>query len=138
MSRPNSQHESRRELLASLASLCGMSFRLRQLSNGSIPDVACTDSQRRLLFVADAKYTESPENHETQIRLHKYMRDIAVYIRNSNRAAVFAICFGRRKDAVSWLAKLTDACNEAGLVIQRHDLKSFSPNTYVLCCFLKQ
>ncbi|HEU6444586.1 MAG TPA: hypothetical protein VFL61_05965 [Gaiellaceae bacterium] len=70
---PGLPHEERRRTLDALAILGGCREPLLPfLPDGRCPDVLRFDSERRHLFVGDAKDTETPGCSETRARLVRY------------------------------------------------------------------
>lgn len=74
MSAPSALHESRVDCLRTLATLAGCAGGFGgRLPDGARPDVVRYAADRRLLFVADAKDTESPGCAATRMRLAAYV-----------------------------------------------------------------
>jgi hypothetical protein len=72
------------------------------LPDGKRPDVLRIDLDREILFMGDAKNTESTGNKETLVRLLSYLRWLASHIAKSDRIGIFAICFVERADSTKW------------------------------------
>lgn len=132
-----SEHDLRAQFLDSLAVLMGYKEVLeRGLPDGLRPDVLrlCTGGNR--IFIGDAKDTEPPVCAETQVRLNRYMRWLAVFIRRGGRG-VFAISFTRTSDLGAWCDTLKMLAYEAGIVISSIKYKAFGRNYNVIaitCC----
>src|SRR2546426_6033017 len=106
-------HESRTQLLDSLAVLIGCREQLGStLPDGLRPDVLRLDTTRRLLFLGEAKHSESPRNRYSIERLTKYVQWIRSHLEfvpragGPNPTAVVAICFGQAAHADDWLDTL--------------------------------
>ena len=109
-------HESRVEFLDALAVLMGCEGALGgELPDGRRPDVLRFDQGRRVLFVGDAKHSESPGNRETQARLHRYLKWMSSHV-GSGGDGIFAVCFGRESDTDAWVETLVMLTHEVGLV----------------------
>src|SRR5206468_314859 len=91
-----STHDRRVEFLGTLATLMGCTETFGGVfPDGRRPDVLRADSKLTVLFVGDAKNTESPGNLETQARLLRYLRWLAAFVDRGAGIGIFALCFGR-------------------------------------------
>lgn len=125
-------HELRVDFLDALAILMGCEDALgAALPDGSRPDVLRVDSTRRVLFVGDAKHSESPGNRETQARLLRYMRWLSSHVQGGG-IGVFAVCFGRDSDTAAWVETLAMLCSEAGLEHTEKGVERFEPGMTVV------
>jgi hypothetical protein len=88
---PSPEHERRRELLMSLAILAGCTHRLPAFPDGLMPDVLRIRVGNDLLFVGDAKATETAGCAATAARLGAYFEWVRVHAA-TGRAAVVALC----------------------------------------------
>jgi|GEM_PF-5470848 len=94
-------HGQRVQFLNSLAVLFGCQDLLIQFPNGRRPDVLRLNRARGVLFIGDAKHSESPQCRSTQARLQEYLKWLSVHVRKGG-IGVFALCFGRALDAPGW------------------------------------
>lgn len=114
--RPSAWHEHRKNVLDSIAVLAGCAESPGyQLLDGVRPDVMRLDTSRRMMFMGDAKHSETPGCAATEGRLLNYFRWLRAFVL-SGGTMVFAVCFGRAHDGAGWLQLLCRLCNEVGLV----------------------
>jgi len=114
---PTRKHETLRDLLEDVAVLAGFCVRVEPpLDSGKRPDVLRVRPRDRLLFLGEAKSTETPGCAETRARLFSYMRWIHGVITPTVTAAVIVIAFPHRVSADTWAAALRGLAKEAGLV----------------------
>lgn len=85
-----------------------------QLPDGCQPDVLRGNLARRLLFLGDAKDTETPGCRATQMRLHRYFRWARCHTDNGG-TTILAVCFGRRRDSAAWVRTLATLAAEVGI-----------------------
>ena len=96
-------HDKRVTLLEVLADLIGCHEHIVPgFPDGTRPDVLRKNSSSGLLFIADAKNTETPGNTDTQVRLAKYLRWVATHVNSGKGSAIFSICFRRASDGPHW------------------------------------
>ncbi|GAB3332593.1 hypothetical protein GCM10027452_05900 [Micromonospora halotolerans] len=113
MGRPSGPHESRVEILATVAVLAGYTAP-SQIAADLTPDVVRLDLRYRRLFVADAKETETPGTRHTQERLRAYV--IAAKAWLSARYSVrLAVCHGDYGAAGPWLSLLRTTARDAAV-----------------------
>lgn len=99
---PTPQHESRVELLETLASLLECHARPSLfLLGGEIPDVLRFRTTPRLIFIGDAKATESPGSAATSSRLRSYVHWAHVIEDTSKIPIIVALCI-QRSEAIAW------------------------------------
>ena len=128
------QHERKVEFLDALAVLAGCEETMGgALPNGSRPDVLRLDSRRRILFIGDAKHSESPKDRETQARLLGYARWLSTHVR-SGGAGVFAVCFTRESDTDAWVRTIGMLGHEVGLPDTERRVERFEPGLTVAWC----
>jgi hypothetical protein len=84
------------------------------LPDGRRPDVIAFGPGRRLVFIGDAKDTETPGCVATWTRLRAYL-PWARAIVASGRSLVFGLCFGELEDLDGWANGLAAIAAEAGL-----------------------
>lgn len=125
-------HEYRVEFLDALAVLMGCEGALGgELPDGRRPDVLRFDQGRRVLFVGDAKHSESPGNKETQARLQRYLGWMSSHV-GSGGGGVFAVCFGRGSDTDAWVETLAMLAHEVGLERAEDGVERFEPGLTVV------
>lgn len=126
------KHERRVEFLDTLAVLLGCEGTLGgTLPDGRRPDVLRIDPRRRVLFIGDAKHSETPGNRETQARLLRYLRWLLSHVENGG-LGVFAVCFGKDPDIGRWTDTLTVLSSEVGLEQTRRGTEWFEPGLTVV------
>lgn len=101
------QHETKVEVLKTISDLIGCT-KTFPLADGIAPDVVRINASQTLLFVGDAKETESPKNKQTKIRLYNYLLWIRAYILKPNRSSIFAICFRDISDYSRWVISIQE------------------------------
>lgn len=97
--RPSLVHEERVDLLDQLGRLAGCTVP-SSLGRGLDPDVLLSHPHRRLVFLGEAKHSETPGNGETARRLRRYIRAIRLLQRNGYSARM-ALC-GDPLEAARW------------------------------------
>lgn len=127
-----STHDSRVEFLDTLAVLlrCTESVGF-QLPDGCRPDVLRMDIDRNILFIGDAKVTESPGCKQSQVRLLRYLRWLSAHIDRPKAFGLFAICFGRRIDAEGWLSTISSLAHEISLYTTEPGVVRFDHHLFV-------
>ena len=126
-------HSYRVHFLDTLAALMGCQVILEGgFPNRRYPDVLRIDFSHSILFIGDAKNSESPSNRATQARLLEYLRWLSVYVARENTTGIFAICFGREADTDGWMQAVTLLGLEAGLSFAKHGMKLFEPGLIVV------
>lgn len=110
-------HQARAEFLENLAVLFGCPHDVHGgFADGTRPDVLRSDAPKAVLFVGEAKDSESPGTTATQIRLLGYMRWIKAFLRRSEQKAMLAVCFGTAAHTKKWQDNLAFLIREADLV----------------------
>lgn len=97
--RPSLVHEQRVGLLDQLGRLAGCTVP-SSLGRGLDPDVLLSHPKCRLVFLGEAKRSETPGNAETTMRLRRYFRALRHLQRNGYAARV-ALC-GDPLEAARW------------------------------------
>lgn len=125
-------HEYRVGLLDTLAQLtgCHESFG-GEFPDGSRPDVLKIDSRRGLLFIGDAKNTESPQNRDTQARLQRYVSWLAAHV-NAGRQGIFALCFRQFHDLPGWVKTMEILTSEVELYTSTPQWEMLESEVFVL------
>lgn len=96
--------------------------------DGSVPDVALVHSDRRALFVGDAKHTERPTSHATRARLCVYSSWLAPA--SGSGPNLFALAYPPGAGP-GWAELLVELVVDAGLVPDRPWVRPLSPRTEV-------
>ncbi len=96
---PSRLHEERVDILDQLSRLAGCTVRCT-LGPGLLPDVLLAHASSRLLFLGEAKRSETPGNIETERRLRRYLRAVRPLQRHGY-AIRLAVC-GDRSEAAKW------------------------------------
>lgn len=124
--REPSAHELRVRFLDSMAVLAGCSESLgAQLPDGRRPDVMRVDTLRGLLFMGDAKDTESPRCTATRARLREYPVWMVAHVSAGSRPGVFSLCFGHVADIKGWVRTVQELGHEVGLDCSEWDVREF-------------
>lgn len=129
MSAPTLAHEARRDELELLATLAGIHVPT-YLGIGLEPDVTRIDPRRRILFVGDAKETETPSSLSTRRRLARYA-EAARPAAFSQAAVVFAIAHPSPPAGRRWSRLLLEVLEAAGLVPLSSSTCILDPHTTV-------
>lgn len=103
---PSQIHEDRAAVLSTIATLADFTTTMRGLPDGSIPDVLQLRPNDGVIFVGDAKATETPGNRETFERLCHYADFIAGWV-SAGDSAVLALAV-QVPDAYGWLRVVRD------------------------------
>lgn len=122
-------HARRVAFLATLANLAGCHHALRHGLPDGVPDVLQVDLRRRVLFLGDAKDTETAGTCATVVRLTRYFRWVLAHVA-AGRPVVLALCVGRRPE--TWAATLRGLAHEAGLQTLEVGTATFGRATYVV------
>jgi len=127
------RHDSLVAILDALAILSGVHEHLPFdcLPDLSRPDVVRLDRHRNILFIADAKNTETPGNRATQIRLRGYLSWLIAFLRGGGRG-VFALCFETEALVSSWIETVFMLANELSMSAPDWHASSFPPNIVVV------
>ena len=103
-----------------------------ELPDGRRPDVLRTDPRLTVLFVGDAKNTESPGNVQTQARLLGYLRWLAAFVDRGAGIGVFALCFGEEQHTSRWIMTVSMLALETGLEPSEQGVERFDPGLIVV------
>jgi hypothetical protein len=126
---PSPEHERRRELLACLAILAGCTRGVPAFPDGLMPDVLRIRLGNDLLFVGDAKATETAGCAATAARLDAYFTWIQVHAA-TGRAAVVALCHSASA-GTSWRPLLSQLIESRDLSIVRFEVAQLTPSDTV-------
>lgn len=109
-------HEGRVGLLEDLALLLGCRETYgATLPDGRRPDVVRMDTGKGILFLGEAKNTETPGSQATRGRLLHYLLWIAAHIADPERTAILAICLKGSSSLRAWNEAVETICREVGL-----------------------
>lgn len=129
------RHDSLVRVLDALAVLSGVHERLPVLltclPDFTRPDVVRVDRRRKILFVADAKNTETPGNLATQVRLRGYLAWLNAFLRRGG-SAVFVLCFEAEVFVSSWTETVFMLANELSMDSPNLLVSSFPPRITVI------
>jgi hypothetical protein len=130
-SSPSPEHEERVGFLRGLAELIGCDRCLngKRFLGEERPDVLAVDRSSKILFLGDAKATETPGNIATLARLTSYLR--ALSFTSDFDSVVVALCFGRSSEASAWNQNLKMVARESGITFRRSGHTQFQKG-YVL------
>lgn len=121
-------HDSKAHFLDTLAALIGCKEGIGgALPDGRRPDVLRINRRRRILFLGDAKHTESPTDKATQARLLGYLRWLSAHVNTQQGLGIFAICFGREADTYRWIETIYMLGCEADINFTWHGVRQFEP-----------
>jgi hypothetical protein len=120
------EHDKKARLLNDLAILLGCDGGLHSgFPDGRRPDVVRIDVVRQILFIGDAKQTETPRCEMTRIRLRNYLRWLRAHVCDAERLGIFALCFEKRSHRKGWSQTIIDTAALVGLQTHRHGFCSF-------------
>lgn len=124
--REPSAHELRVRFLDTMAVLAGCNESLgAQLPDGRRPDVMRVDASRGLLFIGDAKDTESSGCTATRARLREYLVWMLAHVSAGSRPGVFALCIGYVSDTKGWVRTVQKLSYEVGLDCSEWNVREF-------------
>ncbi len=103
---PSQLHEARVETLATLATLTGFENGPDVLPGGARPDVLLLRARDGVVFIGDAKATETPGNAETYERLGRYANFLTTWVERG-LSGILALAVNVA-DADGWLWVLRD------------------------------
>jgi len=112
----STSHDEGVALLECLAGLFGCIDQFgASLPDQRRPDVLRFDYSTRLLFVGEAKASESFSDAAAVSRLRAYFPWLHAHWARGQRPAVLGICFGHEEDGNGWLQRTLDLAREVGL-----------------------
>ena len=126
-----SAHGERVEFLRSLAVLSGCITPMSTLPDGRRPDVVGISSADKMIFLGEAKETESPGNTATRARLAGYFKWMKVVVGGGN-TAVLAICFGNATHINGWLETVEILSNEFEMPTGKRKVRRFGGGLIVV------
>jgi len=123
------KHDSLVVVLDTVAILSGICERLplRSLPDGARPDVLRLDRLRNILFIGDAKNSETSGDRATQLRLRTYLSWLAAFLRRGG-CGVFGLCFEHATSATGWVDTVLMLTNELSMSPPDFDVRFFPPN----------
>ncbi len=127
------EHERLVKFLDTMAIMLGCAQSLdSHLPDATRPDVIRINTKSDILFIGDAKNTESPNSIFTQERLLNYVTWLSLFLSNSNnRKIVFAICHNKGENAHSWLKMLFSLFSRSGIYPSKYGVEEFDSSTYI-------
>jgi len=127
------EHERLVDFLDTMAVMLGCAQTLNsQLPDTTRPDVIRLNTKSDILFIGDAKNTESPDSISTQERLSNYILWLSLFLSNNNkRKIVFAICHNKRENSHSWLKMSFSLFSRSGIYPSKYGVEEFDSSTYV-------
>lgn len=132
-------HATRVAFLDCLATLLGCTGSLAaSLPDGLHPDVVRFDALHGLLFIGDAKHTESPGLHATRSRLVRYLRWVFTHIAQKEHAAIFAICFGRQSDTILWIETIELLARDVEVEFTSKGVEHFASDIILAWFFVRK
>lgn len=121
---PTATHEERVQALHSLATLVGCVIDWPALPDGSRPDALRLNPRTGLLFIGDAKHTETPGCSATLSRFRQYSRAAGVYVASVRATAVLALCHSGVPQSSRWDALLKSSVPEEAVeVVSRRSFR---------------
>ncbi len=101
------EHNNNAALLSDLAVLLGCSADLQgRFPDGQRPDVLRADFKNRILFLGDAKHTETPGCALTRFRLRSYFRWLSPIW--GAHICIAALCFTNARHRRGWMDRLVE------------------------------
>ncbi len=127
------EHERLVKFLDTMAVMLGCAQTLNShFPDTTRPDVIRMSTKLNVLFVGDAKNTESPDSVSTQERLFNYVLWMSLFLSNNNkRKIVFAICHNKRENSHSWLKMLFSLFSRSGIYPSQYGVEEFDSSTYI-------
>lgn len=122
------EHDRKVRFIETIAVLSGCRETLHWLPDGLCPDVVRLDTNRGILFIGDAKHTETPGGKDTQTRLLRYLNWFAAH----TGVGIFVICCERLTDAREWLDVIHLLSHEAGIHFRGCGIEQFGPGLNVI------
>ncbi len=129
-SRHNPLHEERVDFINTIAILSGCTTGIGAVfPDGRRPDVLRVNLRDGILFVGDAKNTETPKSTKTQGRLLSYLLWLRSNVAGGHRKGVFTLCYGRDKDTRGWIRVVIQLGRSIGLVFSDLGVLTFNQDT---------
>jgi hypothetical protein len=128
------EHERLVEFMDNMAILLNCTQTLNgQFPDETRPDVVRLNTKKGLLFVGDAKNTESPRSSFTQERLLNYLVWQSSFLLGGyNRKAIFAICTNHPNNASIWINVINTLLNIAEINPARSGINNFDNDTCII------
>lgn len=125
-------HNCKVEFITTLAELLGCRGQMgNEFPDGRRPDVLRIDLRRCILFVGDAKHTESPGCKATQSRLREYLHWLSVHVSRESRLGIFTICFSKESEIPKWIKTVSLLGAGVDLNCKDFGVKQFEPGVIV-------
>jgi hypothetical protein len=127
------EHQRLVSFLDTLAIMLGCFQTLNsQLPDATRPDVVRANTGSGVLFLGDAKNTETPNCSFTKQRLMHYVIWLSFFMSaNSSRKAVFAICHNKYENSYSWLDTLVELFSNSSLRTFKSGVEEFDAVTCI-------
>ena len=120
-------HERRTRFLEIVADLIGCLEPIGgEFPDGRRPDVLRIHTERGVLFIGDAKHTETPGCHETRVRLAAYLQWLRAHVRRSAGPGIFVLCFGVSGHTPAWIATILELGRQGGVAWEEHGVEIFA------------
>jgi hypothetical protein len=133
---PSEDHEHFVEVLVDFASLLGFYIPIRQLPNGSRPDVCLWCPPNHGIFLGDAKASEAPTCLQTQLRYDNYIRWL-MHSGVNISASMCAICFSDITQAPEWQDLLLKLLRRYALKPSKITTRQLGYPTGIVCTAFK-
>lgn len=131
------EHDKKAKLLDDLAILLGCESCLCSgFPDGRRPDVLRVDVARQILFIGDAKHTETPRCEMTRLRLCSYLHWLLAHVRSAPRIGIFALCFAEGSHRKGWSRTVAEMVALVGLRTYQCGFCSFGERLNVVWTIL--
>jgi hypothetical protein len=124
-------HSDQVAFLEDLASAAGF-WDVLCLPDGVLPDVARIDLGRKILFIGDAKDTETPGCSATARRLTRYVSWLAVHSTHAGNTSILVLCYRRASDTGGWARMVATVANSTEARVGHATVTQFGPGLNVL------
>ena len=130
-----SYHQSKVSFLETLSELIGCSQTF-SLGDGTIPDVIRINQNQDILFIGDAKESETPGNTTTQRKLNGYLEWLKVFCQRKSNYGIFAICHKGGKDINGWECFMLNYATNNNIPYKNLQTNVFSHNVAITSFWL--
>ena len=126
-------HEDRVRFLDTLAILIGCKETAgRTLPDGCRPDVVRINSEQWILFLGEAKHTETAGCSATQVRMQEYLHWLSIHVNRHGGTGIFALCVERGTDTRKWQETVLTLGHEVELECKVVEAQVFPRNMVVI------
>lgn len=116
---PTSTHADRVSLLSVVADLVGCYWAYRcPLPDACRPDIVRFDPWRRVIFLGEAKATETSGDTRSWSRLHNYVGWLATIVMDARVGTILALCVPADASVVAWTRIIDVSCAEHGISLR--------------------